>query len=456
MPSATERLARFISSFAAASAPHEAYHTAKLAIRDTLGAALAAQDEPACKVLRAYVDAAPGRRQATIWGAARRVGAPEAALLNGVAAHALDYDDLNRSIGGHPTAVVAPAVFAVGELVGATGQQALDAYLLGFEVMAKLGQVLNPGLYLKGWHPTSVLGIMGACAASCYLLGLSHEQVVNALGIAASEASGIKKNFGSMTKPFHAGSAARKGLWVAQLAKLGLTADQESLDGGFGYLELFKGDAPFNSEPLEHLGEPFDIVASGLAFKQYPCCGSTHPMVDCVLDIRREHKVDPAQVVSVDCRLHPQRVGHINRPVVKTPLQAKFSLQCVTAMALADGFIGLGQFSSPAYLRPAVQELMSKVNIVPDETLAEYGAQAVVRMADGRTLTCSVPEAKGSPAFPIPDDDLERKFVDCASTILDQPVAQEASQLIMALERQRNLHPLLHLLVAAPDEDQCC
>ncbi len=456
MTSATERIATFISGFAPASAPGEAYHVAKLAIRDGLGVALAAQDEPACQVLRAYVDGASGARQASIWGTARRVGAQEAALLNGVAAHALDYDDLNRSIGGHPTAVIAPVVFAAGELVNCTGQQALDAYVLGFEVMAKLGQVLNPGLYLKGWHPTSVLGVMGACAASCYLLGLSHEQIVNALGIAASEASGIKKNFGSMTKPFHAGSAARKGLWAAQLARLGLNADQEALDGGFGYLELFKGDFPYDPVPLEALGRPFDIVASGLAFKQYPCCGSTHPVVDCVLDIKREQQLAAAQVQAVECRVNPQRVGHIDRPVATTPLQAKFSLQCVVALALADGFIGLGQFSSPAYLRPAVQDLMSRVKIVPDSALDDFAAQVIVRLSDGRALTRSVPEAKGSPALPIPDEDLERKFVDCASTILDQPVAQEAAQLIMVLERQRNLHPLLHLLVATPDEDQCC
>jgi 2-methylcitrate dehydratase PrpD len=455
-PSATEQVATFISSFAAASAPDEAYHIAKLAIRDTLGVALAAWDEPACKVLRTYVDAAPGARQASIWGAARRVGALEAALLNGAAAHALDYDDLNRSIGGHPTAVIAPSVFAAGQVVRCTGQQALDAYVLGFEVMAKLGQALNPGLYLKGWHPTSVLGVMGACAASCYLLGLGHEQVVNALGVAASEASGIKKNFGSMTKPLHAGSAARKGLWAAQLARAGLTADRESLDGAFGYLELFQGDAPFDPGPLAHLGEPFDIVASGLAFKQYPCCGSTHPVVDCILDIKHEHGVDAAQVISVDCRVHPQRVGHIDRAVVATPLQAKFSLQCVTAMALADGFIGLGQFSSPAYLRPMVQGLMSRVNVVPDETLAEFGARVVVRMTDGRCWTGSAPEAKGSPSLPIPDADLERKFVDCASTLLDQPQAEEAARLIMALETQRSLEPLLHLLAATPEEDACC
>jgi len=332
----------------------------------------------------------------------------------------------------------------------------LDAYVLGFEVMAKLGQMLNPGLYAKGWHPTSVLGVMGACAGACYLMGLGYDQVVNALGIAASEASGIKKNFGSMTKPFHAGSAARKGLWAAMLARHGLSADGAALDGAFGYLVLFSGDVPFNPDPLMRLGQPYDIAATGLAFKQYPCCGSTHPVLDCILDIRRGGGFDVGQVAGVECRLNPQRVGHINRPEVQTALHAKFSTQCVTAMALLDGFIGLGQFASPAYLRPVVQELMRKVSLVPDPSLGEFAAEATVTLADGRRLRAAVAEAKGSPAFPIPDEDLQRKFVDCATTIVDPPEAEAASRVIMALEEEPDLERLLKLVVAAPDEDQCC
>jgi 2-methylcitrate dehydratase PrpD len=456
MPGPTEKVARFISSFSPETIPQQAYHTAKLAIRDTIGVALAAQDEPAVQVLRAYVEGSPGARQSTMWGSRKQFGALEAALVNGTAAHALDYDDLNRSIGGHPTTVIAPAVFAVGERLGASGQQVLDAYVLGFEVMAKLGQVLNPGLYVKGWHPTSVLGVMGACAACCRLMGLTCEQVVNALGIAASEASGIKKNFGSMTKPFHAGSAARKGLWAAELAQQGLTADQGALEGGFGYLELFSGDLPFNLAPLDRLGDPFDLVESGLAFKQYPCCGSTHPSLDCALEIKQHRDFAVDQIVGVECWVNPQRLGHINRPVAQTPLQAKFSLQCVTALALVDGFIGLGQFASPTYLRPVVQDLMTRVILLADDSMREYGARVVVQLLDGSTLTAEVPEAKGSPAFPIPDDDLERKFVDCASTIVDEPDAQAAARVLMNLEREPDLKRVLAMIVATPDEDECC
>ncbi len=456
MTGPTEQLARFISTFDPKAIPAQAYHIAKLAIRDTVGVALAAQDEPAVQVIRAYVEGAPGARQATMWGSRKQFGVLETALINGTAAHALDYDDLNRSIGGHPTAVIAPAVFALGEQVGASGKQVLDAYVLGFEVMAKLGQVLNPGLYVKGWHPTSVLGIMGACAAACRLMGLTYDQVVNALGIAASEASGIKKNFGSMTKPFHAGSAARKGLWAAQLAQLGLSADQGALEGSFGYLQLFAGDKPFELWPLNTLGKPFDLVDNGLVFKQYPCCGSTHPALDCALEIKRRNVVPADQIVGVECRVNPQRMGHINRPRVETALQAKFSLQCVTALALVDGFIGLGQFASPTYLRRAVQDLMGRVTIVGDDTMREYGARLSVQLTGNTLLITEVPEARGSPAFPIPDEDLERKFVDCASTIVDQPQAEDASWVLMTLEVEPDLKRLLTMIVATPDEDGCC
>lgn len=456
MTGPTEQLTRYIVNFDPATVPSRAYHMAKLAIRDAVGVALAAQDEPAVQVIRAYVEGAPGARQATMWGSRKQFGVLEAALINGAAAHALDYDDLNRSIGGHPTAVIAPAVFALGEQLGASGKQVLDAYVLGFDVMAKLGQALNPGLYVKGWHPTSVLGIMGACAAACRLMGLTQEQTMNALGIAASEASGIKKNFGSMTKPLHAGSAARKAVWAAQLAQMGLTADQSVLEGGFGYLQLFAGDLPFDVSPLNTLGKPFDLIDNGLAFKQYPCCGSTHPALDCALEIKRRHHVPVEEIEKVECWVNPQRMGHINRPRVETALQAKFSLQCVTALALLDGFIGLGQFASPTYLRPAVQDLMGRVTIIGDDSMREFGARVSVQLKDNTILIAEVPEAKGSPAFPIPDEDLERKFVDCASTIVDQPQAEDASWVLMTLEVEPDLKRLLTMIVATPDEDGCC
>lgn len=444
------RLAQFIGDHQVGLAPAEAYRLAKMALLDCTGVALAALHEPTVAILRDAVMEAPQAPEATVWGTGHRVGVLEAALVNGAAAHALDYDDLNRSIQGHPSVVVAPAVLAAAQRVGASGQQVLDAYLVGFEVMAKLGQVLNPGMYLKGWHPTSVLGVMGACAGASHLLGLTGEQVIHALGVAASEASGIKKNFGSMTKPLHAGSAARKGMWAALLAQRGLTADPEALDGAFGYLELFRGDTPFNLEPLKHLGDPFDIVASGLAFKQYPCCGSTHPVLDCVLDIRQRYEPDVARVTAVDCFVNPQRLGHINRPTVSTPLQAKFSLQCVAAMALLDGYVGLGQFSGPAYLRPAVQELMRKVRLVPDVSLGEFAARAVVHLADGRLLVSQVPEAKGSPTYPMGDDDLLRKFVDCASGVAGEERARQAADVMLHLEREPGVERYLALL--APEK----
>ncbi len=445
MSSATEALAGFIHGFDGAALSDEAIYNSKMAVLDTVGVTLAGFKEPVGRVLRASVP--DSVQEATIWGTGHKVSAPDAALVNGATAHALDYDDMNRLMLGHPSAVLVPAAFAAGEKLKCTGRKLLEGYIVGLEVVAKLGLVLNPGLYEKGWHPTSVLGTMGACACACYLFGLRPEQTVNAIGLAASEASGIKKNFGSMTKPFHAGSAARKGVWVAILAANGMTADPQSLDGTFGFLDLFKGDIPYDVEPLSRLGSPLEITASGLAVKPYPCCGSIHSVVDCLLDIRQKEDIRPEQVKIIECIIHPQRIPHINRPKVQSGLQGKFSLQYVAAAALLDGGVGFGQFEVKNIERSNIRSLMKKVHIIPDQNLGDFASRVTIRTSDGREFSRTMPEAKGSPALPLTEDEVFQKFLDCAMTTMNYSRAEKAGKEIMALEKANNLDPIVKLFV---------
>ncbi len=452
MQSATSQLAQYISSFDPRALPEESIRTSKTAVLDCIGVALAAFREPVSGILREYVQSMKSLPQATLWGTNSQVSAVDAALVNGSMSHALDYDDLNRFVQGHPSVVLVPAVLAVGEKLHCSGRRALEAYIVGFQVMAKLGMVLNPGLYEKGWHPTSVFGILGAAASAAYLMGLDCEKTTYALGIAASEASGIKKNFGSMTKPVHAGSASRKGVWAALLAERGLTANPEALDGNFGFLELFKGDIPFDARPLENLGNPLEIVSSGIVIKQYPCCGSTHPVLDGAIEIAEQIEADPDQVVEIECRINPRRLGHINRPQVHSGLEAKFSIQFCTAAALIDRRISLTHFTGDGYKRSDIVRLMDRVHVVTDDRLGEFAAVVTVRTADGRAVTTNITETRGSPAFPLSEAQLMGKFVDCAMTVVDRDQAERAGKAIMNMELMADVSQLTQML--APENER--
>ncbi|HEV7799868.1 MAG TPA: MmgE/PrpD family protein, partial [Burkholderiales bacterium] len=231
MTSITENAARLICDFEGAAIPQAALDAATVAIRDCIGVALAGYDEPVSRIVRDATLTPSCPADASVWGSTRKTSLLDAALINGTAAHALDYDDQNRSMLGHPSSVLVPALFAIGEAEALSGRRILEAYVLGLQMMARLGRIFGARGYEKSWHPTAVMGVIGSCASAAYLHGLSYNTTLNAIGIAASEASSIKKNFGSMVKPLHVGSASRKGIWAARLAQHGLTANPQALDG---------------------------------------------------------------------------------------------------------------------------------------------------------------------------------------------------------------------------------
>jgi 2-methylcitrate dehydratase PrpD len=441
----TEKTARMIVAFEGDAVPEDAVSRGKMAVLDTVGVALAGSREPVGKIMRAWAAGMPAGGEATIWGAEQKVSACDAALVNGTTAHALDYDDMNRPMLGHPSAVLVPAIFAVVEKMQASGRKLLEGYIIGLEVMAKLGKLFGPRAYEKSWHPTSVFGVMGACASTCYLLRLSYEQTLNAIGIAASEASGIKKNFGSMTKPLHVGSAARKGIWAAQLAEKGLTADARSLDGTFGFMEMFKGE-PYDPKKVNDFDGPLEIMASGLIFKQYPCCGSIHPLLDGILDLRQKREIRAAQVEEIECRVNPHRITYLDRPQVQNGLDAKFSIQYCVATALLDGKVVFNHFLEENVTRAEAQDLMKKIRITTRQDLGEFATEVIVRTFDGNEFTSMVSEAKGSPNFPFSEGELLQKFVDCALKTMGAAQAEKAGQLLLNIDGENNLDTILKSL----------
>jgi 2-methylcitrate dehydratase PrpD len=453
---ATTDIATWVCGVSIASAPAEVVERARAAVIDTAGVILAGRDEPVTRIAAELVAEEGGAPVASHLGSTLMTAPGSAALLNGIAGHALDYDDVSVSVTGHPSVVVLPAALAAAELAGATGAQLLEAYLAGEEVMAKLGLAVGPGHYAAGWHATSTLGTLGAALAAGKLLRLDAGRLAHALAIAVSEAAGSRRNFGTMTKPFHAGHAARCGVVAAQLAARGMTGDLTALEAPLGFFALYghgRGDADAVARTL---GDPYDLATAGLSVKKYACCFATHRAADGVLGLRAEHGFDAADVEGVTVTVPVGGVSPLihDRPV--TGLEGKFSMQYVVAAALLDGRVGLDAFSDRAVRRPEAQALLPSVSVREDPSIEtgdrpiEEGHVTVeVRLRGGPALARRVAHPRGSPDDPLGPDELAGKFLDCASGVLDPDRAERALARLRALEREPDVRAVVADLTPA-------
>ena len=444
----TERIADFIVAIGFDQIPREAVDLAKGVILDCLGVTLAGSQDPSGRIVTECVKELGGNPEAAVIGGGFKTSAPQAALANGTMAHALDYDDIAISWVGHPTAVLLPAVLALGERGKLSGRAVLEGYIIGFEVGAKLGACIGLAHYAWGWHATVTLGTMGAAAAAAKMLRLDARQTRMALGIATSLAGGTRQNFGTMTKPFHAGSAARNGVLAALLAKRGFTADEAILENPMGFCKLFSGGGDFDiAKATQGLGDPFDIVTPGVSMKPYPCCRFTHRCVDAILYLIKEYRPRAEDVERVECKTAefvPQVVIH---PRPKSGLEGKFSMQYCMAIALLDGEVGLRQFTDEKVLDPRAQELLKRVEYVHPEGLTPLHPEAVtVKLKDGRELCHEVAIAKGDPGNPMGEEELAAKYRDCASFVLSPVDIQKSLDMMSHLEDLEDITELIDLL----------
>ena len=434
--------------------PPEALHWAKTAILDTVGCTLAGSVEPCARIADRVTTGGASNGPSLIFGTDRRAAMLDAALINGTASHALDYDDVSNTLGGHPSAPLLPAMFALAETRDIDGRAFLTAFVTGFETETRIGRGVNFYHYEKGWHPTATLGVFGATAACCHLMGLPVDKTAIALGLAASFASGVKANFGTMTKPLHVGHCSRNGLLAALLAADGFTANPAALEHKQGFLTVFNGEGNFDAEAiLRDWGSPWDIVNPGVGIKQYPCCGSTHPALDAMLMLVKEHDVTPAMVARVDSWTHPRRLAHTNRPDPKTDLDAKFSVQYCLARALLEQRVVLQHFENDAYRAPAVRALLPRIHAAPHPEMSmgsseHFGAEVRVTLTDGRVLSQRVGSAIGRGTNnPLPVELLEAKFVDCASRVLPAGAARGLLTMLRGLESVRRMSDLTGAMV---------
>lgn len=446
--SATARLGTFAST---SRIPDEARRRAAAALLDTIGVTLAGASEPVSRIVQ-EVMAAEGDGPCTVIGTALRVSATGAALANGTAAHALDYDDMCFVSLAHPSAPLVPALLAAGELSGASGSALLDGYVVGFEVEGRLGALMNPRHYERGWHCTSTLGSVGVAAAASRVLGLDAARTAHALAIAASSSSGLKENFGTMVKPLHAGLAARNGVLSARLAERSLTASALALDGPQGFLRAMDSQGSGLAAALEDLGSRWEIVDTGITVKLYPSCAGTHPALDAILDIRAREELSPDDVdrveIGVDA-ITPTVLIH-DRPT--SGLEAKFSMPFCAAAAMIDGRVGIDTFDAPRLQDARLRSMMPRVVMTVDAALdpkAPPLTEARVRIVlrDGRSFEQAAHGARGYPERPASDAELDAKFMACAARTISESAANDALDMLRRIERVADVRRLAAALV---------
>jgi 2-methylcitrate dehydratase PrpD len=451
-------LARRSAGVRFADLPAEAVHWAKVGILDTIGVTIAGSLEPCARIVGEVL--APQAGASLVFGSAERAGALDAALINGTAAHALDFDDCNNTIGGHPSAPILPALFALADERPVDGRAFIAAYVAGFETECKLGLGVHFHHYTKGWHATATLGVHGAAAAASHLLRLDEKRTATALAIASSLASGIKANFGTMTKPLHVGHCARNGLFAALLAERDFTANPGAFEHSQGFLEVFNGAGTYDvARMLAHWGDPFDVVDPGIAIKQYPCCGSTHPALDVMLDLVRRHDVRPGSVARIESWTHARRLEHTNRPDPQSALEAKFSVQYCLARALTDRAIRIEHFERDAFRDPAVRAVLPSITAAAYTTAQfpadnHFGAEIKITMVDGSVLSGKIDQPLGrTSANPLPAERLREKFENCVARALPSSRAALLADMVERLDGLADLRKLSALLVP-PDVRQ--
>jgi len=414
----TQALGRFVEDITFDRLPEAAVKTARLGFTDCIGTMIAGSPEPAVQILKKAL--ANGRAgEATLYFSSERCPAPEAAWINGTAAHALDYDDV--ALRGHPSTVLVPAILAEAEERGASGRDMIRAYAAGYEVWAELAERDQGHHHRKGWHPTGIFGAIGAAAACASLRRLDAQRATHAIALGASQSSGIMANFGTMTKPFHAGRAAHGGVIAARLADAGFTASPDALEHPQGFLSAVSPEGKVDRDSAPRgLGRDWRLVSAGLSIKKFPACYCTHRSIDAMLELRSRRPLDPAKVERITVSLSDTHATILRNHAPQTGLAAKFSIEFAMASAVIAGRVGLAELTDPFVRRPEVQELMRRVvvetnqNYDADSPGASVYDQVRVHLAGGAVLESEqVRHARGHARRPLTDAELFDKFRGC-------------------------------------------
>jgi 2-methylcitrate dehydratase PrpD len=441
-PPITEQLARFVAEHPSRGWSDAVDHEAHRTFLNWLGCAIGAARHEAVESALAAVQMLQPAPQATLAGRAERVDIANAALINGISSHTFDFDDTHLKTIVHPAGPVASAVMALAEHLGATGRQVIDATVLGIDVACRMGNVVYPQHYDRGWHITGSTGMLGAAAACARLLGLNAHQTQMALGLAASQPVGLREQFGTMTKPFHPGGAARAGLMSALMARHGFTASPRALEAPRGWAQVLSTKYDWR-EATDELGQRFEISFN--AYKPFACGIVIHPSIDACAQLR-EQGVKPEQVAQIELRVHSLVLELTGKKEPQDGLQGKFSVYHGCAAGLIFGRAGEAQYADDIVRREDVVALRRKVVAVVDESIREESVVATATLTDGRVITVRVDHAIGSLQRPMTDAMLEAKFHDLSDPILGRARSEQALAACWSLGQAPDLRGLLALL----------
>jgi len=450
MGSLTADLGRFVSGLTLQQVPAEARAVAKTGFTDCFGVMIAGAREPVVALVDREMAGTDGAALASLVPSRARRNVEDAALVNGVAAHVLDYDDV--TLDGHPSAVLVPAILAQGEALGSSGAEMLAAYAAGYEVWAELLAREPVPLHQKGWHPTAVRGAVAAAAACASLRRLGPEATATALAIAGSMAGGLMANFGTHTKCFQVGRAAQSGVIAARLAGAGFTASPDALEHPSGFLAAFSPEgAPDLKRPLGGAEREWHLVRQGLNVKRYPICYGAHRAVDAAIELARRNDLCAGDVDRIRVSTGHMQMLMLRNERPQTALEAKFSLPFAMASSLVARNIGLAQLTDGFVQSPEVQSLMPRVSATTTTETMDGSAFAPsetveITMANGKVLDSGpVFHAKGSRQLPLSSAELKEKFVDCLGDDLAGSAVGNAFDKLMNLERLNGAADLLSL-----------
>ena len=458
---ATAAIAEFIARTSIADFPPASTEKAKKALADTFAVIVAGAGSEVAEPLHKYLDAAQAPGPIPILGTGMTAAPETAALVNGTFGHALDYDDVLSIMPAHPSAVIVAALLASIHGKRVDGRAFIEAYLVGVEVGGNIGIGMTNGHYQRGFHATGTLALFSGLAALAKLHKLDVAAIQQAFGIASSMSSGLRRNFGTMTKPLHTGIAARSALTAFNLAASGFSAAPDVLEAKAGFFSSYGVAESSVDITVKGLGKPYIIVDPGLALKKFPCCYASHRAIDGLLALRGKLACDATNVAKVICRMPPGGMHVLTYPRPVTGLEGKFSLHYPLAAALLDGKCALATFTDEYVQRKEIATLYERIDAAEnpacrgDDPLFETRSsgskgfvEVEIHLSNGKSETIRVDKAPGSPTRELGWNDLRGKFLDCArhSQHIGESRAGQAFDMIQKLDNIKDIAEVTRLL----------
>jgi len=442
----TKALASYVVKNRWEDIPEDVRHEAKRALINVIGCAIGGSPHPAVTAAIRALSPFSGERTASIVGRPERLDPLHASLMNGISSHVEDYDDTTPKNYSHTSSPVSSALLAYASANRVRGRDFVEAFILGFEAASRVGNVVYPAHYDVGWHMTGTIGVFGAAAGIGKLIGLNEQQMIWALGLAATQSAGLREMFGSMGKAFHPGRSAQNGYAAALLAQAGFTSGEHGIEGPRGFAHVLAATRDL-SKITTRLGVDFDLREN--TYKPFPCGIVNHPTIDGAIQIHDEHRPDPASIVAVRLRVAPLVLDLCNQQNITKGLQGKFSVYHGAAVGLVRGKGGLREYTDEAVNDPAIKRVRELTTATGDPSVTEDQVHVEVELRDGRKFSKLVEQSLGNIHRPLTDKQLEEKFRDQAILVLPAPEVESVIQLCWKIDQLDDVGELVTATVPA-------